>query len=306
MYNDDMKSYDVTLITAKAYEAPEQPNWYVQQVLEEDGLVHQALEAAGYRVNRVAWSSDFDWTSTRFALFRTPWDYSENFEAFSAWLAKTRTQVHFINAVTSIYWNSDKHYLLDLAKVGVAVPDTFFVEKGSTTTLATLHQQLGWTFSVLKPAIAAGGRHTYRLNPTNWVNHEAVFQELIASETMMLQPFLEQILTKGELALMVVGGRVTHAVRKMAKVGDFRVQDNFGGRVEAHTPTAEQIALAQCAVAACPGTPLYARVDLVWDNQDQLVVSELEIFEPEMWFRFHPPAATSLATAIGDYMNATV
>ena len=36
----------------------------------------------------------------------------------------------------------------------------------------------------------------------------------------------------------------------------------------------------------------------LWDNQDKLSVSELELIEPELWFRFHPPAAGLLADAI--------
>lgn len=298
-----MKQYDVTLITAHAYEQPSNPDWYVQQVLDEDGLVQTALEALGHRVNRVAWSSNFDWSSTRFALFRTPWDYSEQFGAFSQWLERARTQVHFINPVTSIYWNSDKHYLVDLAEAGIAVPTTHYVKRGSTATLVELHEALGWTDTVLKPTISAAGRHTYRLTPDNRAAHEDIFKTLLIDEDLMVQPFLKHIVNKGELALMVVGGQVTHAVRKIAKAGDFRVQDDFGGRVEAHIPTEEEIALAQRAVAVCPGAPLYARVDLVWDNEGGLVVSELEIFEPEMWFRFYPPAATLLAEVISEYMN---
>lgn len=301
-----MKRYDVTLITAQAYEQPESPDWYVQQILDEDGLVQTALEAEGFRVNRVAWSSDFDWSSTRFALFRTPWDYSRNFEAFSQWLARARTQVHFINPLAAIYWNSDKHYLGELRAAGIPTPETHFIKKGSPTTLAELHRTLGWQHTVLKPTISAGGRHTYQLRPEDWAMHEAIFQELIAVEDLMLQPFLHRVVTKGELALMVMGGEVTHAVIKTAKPGDFRVQDNYGGTVAAYTPSAEARALALKAVAACPGEPLYARVDLVWDNADQLVVSELEIFEPELWFRFHPPAATTLSKALCNYMKAIV
>jgi hypothetical protein len=39
-------------------------------------------------------------------------------------------------------------------------------------------------------------------------------------------------------------------------------------------------------------------VDILRDNNDQLAVSELELIEPELWFRFHPPAAQLLAEEI--------
>lgn len=295
------KEYDITLITAADYEKPTNVDWYLQQVLDEDGLVQKALEKRGFKVNRVAWSSEFNWETTHFALFRTPWDYAQNFEAFSQWLEKTRTKVHFINPLAQIYWNSDKHYLNELKEKGIPIPTTHYIPKGTVTTLKQLHQDLGWKHTVLKPTISAAGRHTYQLREADWATHEAIFQELVATEDMMLQPFLRNIVTKGELALMVIGNQVTHAVRKIAKKGDFRVQDDFGGTVEVYPPSAQAIKLAQQAVAACPSTPIYARVDLVWDNNDQLAVSELEIFEPEMWFRFHPIAADVLADKIKDY-----
>ncbi len=297
------KQYDVTLITAEAYDQPTTTDWYIDQVLQEDGLVQSALEAEGLKAHRVAWSSDFDWSSSAFALFRTPWDYARNFEAFTNWLATTRTQTHFINPLATIYWNSDKHYLAELEQKGVPIPTTHFVRKGTKITLAELHQQLGWSHTVLKPTISAGGRHTYQLYPKDWASHEAVFQELIQEEDMMLQPFMNRIMDKGEIALMLVGDEVTHAVLKTAKKGDFRVQDDFGGSVKPYQPTADAIALAQQTVAACPMQPLYARVDLVWDNQNQLVVSEMEVFEPEMWFRFQPSAATILAKKIATYIQ---
>ena len=299
------KHYDITLITAAAYDQPSNPNWYVQQILEEDGLVQAALEAKGWRVNRVAWQGDFDWSTTKLALFRTPWGYSKEFEAFGAWLERTRKLVHFVNPLAAIYWNSDKHYLAELEAKGIAVPDTHFIRKGTAITLTELHEQLGWKHTVLKPTVSAGGRHTYQLRQADWERQEALFQTLIAEEDFLLQPFLTNVVDKGELALMLIGGEVTHAVLKRAKSGDFRVQDNYGGTVEAHKPIQEAIDLAKAAVAACPIAPLYARADLVWDNNGELAVSELEIFEPEMWFRFHPAAAEQLAMVLSTYLQAT-
>jgi glutathione synthase/RimK-type ligase-like ATP-grasp enzyme len=301
-----LKQYDITLITAVAYEIPVEVDWYIQQVLDEDGLVQSALEDLGFRVNRVAWSSDFDWTTTHFALFRTPWDYAQKFEAFSQWLQSTRTKVHFINSLPQIYWNSDKHYLKELNDSGICIPPTHYISKGTQTTLKQLHEELDWKHTVLKPTISAAGRHTYQLRPEDWASHEQIFQELIAEEDLMLQPFLSNITTKGEIALMLIGGEVTHAVLKTAKKGDFRVQDDFGGTVATYTPSTEAIELAQRVVKACPSLPLYARVDLVWDNDNQLAVSELEIFEPEMWFRFYPTAAKRLATTIDQYTKTVL
>ena len=69
------------------------------------------------------------------------------------------------------------------------------------------------------------------------------------------------------------------------------------GRDE-YEPTAEEIAFAEKAVAACDPQPHYARVDIIRDNNDELAVIEMEMIEPELWFRLKPEAAKVLAESI--------
>ena len=86
----------------------------------------------------------------------------------------------------------------------------------------------------------------------------------------------------------------------MARHGEseVRVQDDFGGTVHDYKASESEIAFAEQAVEACDPQPLYARVDAIWDNNNQLVVSELEMIEPELWFRKDDQAADKLAEAI--------
>jgi len=56
-----------------------------------------------------------------------------------------------------------------------------------------------------------------------------------------------------------------------------------------------KISFAEKVVHACEPLPAYARVDVMWDNEDQLAVSEVELVEPELWFRECPEAADVLA-----------
>ena len=115
---------------------------------------------------------------------------------------------------------------------------------------------------------------------------------------MLFQEFLNNITTQGEISLIMIGGRYTHAIKKIAKEGDFRVQDDHGGRIEKYTPTKEEIVFAENCLAASPFKPMYARVDIVYDNNNKPSLSELELIEPELWFRNHPKAAEQLAEKI--------
>lgn len=294
-----MHTYDITLLTDSRYVNPPELTDYIKNVLHEDVLVKQALENKGLRVARINWDNpDFNWKQTRYIIFRTTWDYFNRFDEFSEWLKKVSTQTKLINPLKTILWNLDKHYLRDLEMKGIRIPHTVFIDPGEKRSLAEIVKTTGWKELVIKPAISGAARHTYRLNQENLYKHEAIFKELIENESMLLQEFQEQIITKGEVALMLFGGKFTHAVLKKAKQGDYRVQDDFGGSVYEYTPTAEEISFAEKTVAACEPVPVYARVDVIWDNQNQLCVSELELIEPELWFRTYPAAAYAFADEI--------
>ncbi|MBL7913560.1 MAG: hypothetical protein JNL49_00810 [Bacteroidia bacterium] len=291
--------FDITLLTDKRYLQTKEDDWYNNNIITEDRFVADALSKKGLNVTRTNWDNpDFDWASTRFAMFRTTWDYFDRFEEFDAWMTKASKQTTFINPLPLIRWNIDKHYLADLEIKGIKIPPTIFVEPGSETTLQELIKNENWNKYILKPAISGAARHTYLFDKSNAVELESIFKELIANESMLVQEYQHQITEKGEVALMLMGGKFTHAVLKKAKAGDFRVQDDFGGTLHEFNPDKGMIEFAEKIVSYCPVTPSYARVDLIWSNTGDLCLSELELIEPELWFRKHPAAADVLADAI--------
>jgi glutathione synthase/RimK-type ligase-like ATP-grasp enzyme len=303
-----MTNFDVILLTEDRYEQPKTLNPYIENLLWEDRLVQEALEKKGLRVGRFSWSNpNVDWSRCAIALFRTTWDYFHRFQEFSRWLDQVKDQTRLFNPTELLMWNLDKHYLQDLERKGVHTVPTHFIETGSQQSLTAIHAELGWTHTVVKPAVSGAARHTYRLAPENLGQHEPIFRELIAKEALLLQPFQNYIVEQGELSLMIFGGQYTHAVRKVAKPGDFRVQDDFGGTVHLYHPTAEERAFAEAAVAACDPSPIYARVDIIRDNEGHLAIVELELIEPELWFRLHPPAADLLAEKVqAELLNPSI
>lgn len=295
--------YDITLVTQKEYVAPKERNQYINNLLLEDELVTQALQKRGYTVYRTNWDNpDMDWSSTRIALIRGTWDYFHRAQEFSAWLDKVSAQTQLINPIETLRWNMDKHYLIDLQEKGVHIVPTYIIEAGDTRDLAEVVDACGWDKAVLKPAISGGARHTYVVDG-NVDELTAIYQELIAKEAMLLQPFQHQIKTKGEVSHMVYNGQYSHTVLKIAKPGDFRVQDDFGGTVHHYNASAEEIAWAEHVAKTVTPTPIYARVDALWDNEDQIALAELELLEPELWFRRNEHAADMLADAIVEILG---
>ena len=291
--------YDVVILTDPRYVDESKADIYSKNVYLEDNLLKDAIQKLNLQVVRKSWDdSNFDWSTTQFAIFRTTWDYFDRFEEFSSWLNKVSQQTILLNSENLIRWNIDKHYLLYLQQKGVHICESYFIEKGDTITLYNLSKKHSLDTFVIKPCISGAARHTYKISQENITAHEELFSELIANEAMIIQPFQKNIVKKGEISMMVVDGKFTHAVLKIAKPGDFRVQDDFGGSVFNYTPTQEEITYAENAVKSCPEMPIYARVDVFLDNENKLALAELELIEPELWFRNHPKAAHKLAKAI--------
>ena len=299
------KSTDIVILTERRYTNQNNEDNYASNVYQEDQLVQNALHNLGLKTLRLSWDDAFfDWSSTKYVLFRSTWDYFNRFQEFSIWLSNVTTQTTLLNSEAIIRWNLDKHYLLDLQKRGIRITKTHIIEQSSSITLKELHNTQNWKETVLKPCISGTARHTYKLNENNLEEHETIFKTLIAKEAMMLQPFQYNIVKKGEVSMIVFNGNYSHAVLKKAKQGDFRVQDDFGGSVEMYIPTVEEIKFAENAVKACKELPIYARVDIFTDNDNQIALSELELIEPELWFRFFPQAAKILASDIKDRLES--
>ncbi len=292
---------DVALLTERRYEASTAPegDWYFKNILLDDELLQKALDEIGLTSVRVDWARpDVDWSKFRCAVFRTTWDYFERFTEFTAWLKRVESQTRLCNDSSLIWWNLDKHYLADLKEQGIPVVPSRFLEQGSIMNLQKLLEETGWEEGVIKPCVSGAARHTYRVSRENARRLQPVVQPLLESESFLFQPFINDVVQTGEDTLMVIDGQFTHAVRKVAKAGDFRVQDDHGGTVHSYRPTDEQIELAEKTMDVCRPAPGYGRVDMVRGNDGRWEVMELELIEPELWLRNHPPAAKNLARAI--------
>ena len=267
----------------------------------DDGLVQQALEVRGLKTARVSWSDvHFPWEQTRYALFRSTWDYFFRFAEFRKWLTTVGSQTRLINDLGLIEWNLDKHYLEDLAQKRVNVVPTYYTDSEHFTPLDAIVEERGWGDIVIKPTISGTAMDTHKITYDELHRYHSLFAQLCQKHVMMVQPLQRFIMEVGEYSLVVIGGQYTHAVKKVAKSGDFRVQSDFGGTVHPHEPSSEEVAFAEQVVRSCSPIPHYARVDIIRDNDGKLSLVELELIEPELWFRRNPPAAEVLAQVIID------
>ena len=290
---------DVTLVTCRAYYEPDKITPYIQNILLEQELLKSSLEAQGLKVNVTFWDNpSYEWQKTKSVLFRTVWDYFERFDEFWEWLEQVKTKTKLINSYELIKWNIDKHYLKDLKNNDIQVVPTYFADRGNNISLQEIANSKDWKHIVIKPAISASAFNTYKITNDEIEQKEQLFHELLQTNDMLVQPFFPTISELGEASLMVFGGKFTHAILKKAKAGDFRVQDDFGGTVHDYNPTQEEIKFAEKVFQSCTSLPIYGRVDIVWDSNKHIYLSELEIIEPELWIRNRPESANKIAEAV--------
>lgn len=220
------------------------------------------------------------------ALFA--WGYHHDLARWEAILAAWPADRPLFNPPALLGWNTRKTYLRVLAAAGLPVVPSRFGQADAATA-ADAFAAFECDELVVKPQVSAGAWLTQRLRPGDPV-------EPIADA--ILQPFLPAVGGEGELSFLFIGGRFSHAVRKVAAAGDFRIQPQFGGVLSAFTPAAADRALAERVVAALPAQPLYARVDLIRLPDGDLALMELEAIEPDLYVDQEPDAPARLAAAL--------
>ena len=146
---------DITIITCQAYDKPKNITPYTQNILDEAHLLMEALKMKGLTVDRTYWDNpNYDWSQTRAVVFRTVWDYFERFEEFWPWVEKVQKVTQLINPISLLKWNIDKHYLKDLAALGIEGVPTYFVDSNKYQTLSDVCHKMQWGDIVIKPAIS--------------------------------------------------------------------------------------------------------------------------------------------------------
>jgi glutathione synthase/RimK-type ligase-like ATP-grasp enzyme len=240
-----------------------------------------------------------DWTAYDLVVVRTTWDYPNKIAAFLAWADRVAASVPLWNSAATLRWNTDKRYLRTLEERGVPIVPTRWLERGTDQDLRALLGEAGWREAVLKPVVSAAARRTRLVSPDSLDEGCRFLREQLTQRAMMVQPYVAEVSTEGELSLLYFNGRYSHAVRKIPGHGDFRVQTEHGGRVLLADPTATELAAGQRVLDAMDEETLNARVDLL-PVGGELQLLELEVAEPSMFLTWDPAAPDRFAAAIAE------
>lgn len=290
----------------------------------DDQLLRDALVERGIGVDAVVWDDPtVDWAAYRHVVIRSTWDYTERQVQFVDWARRVETTSALYNPADVIAWNTDKMYLRDLEQRGLPIVPTIWLDPERQMSARAIHTRFpAFGEFVIKPTVSAGSRDTGRYDASVTTQRSLAITHaknlLAVGRDVMLQRYMRNVDTAGETALVYLDGEFSHAVRKNALLeGPFREDELEGAlyRGEVITPrepSDAERALADRVMATIAelfpeASPmLYARVDLIPDDDGNPVIIEVELTEPSLFLEHAPGSQDRAAAAIGARLDRSV
>lgn len=268
-------------------------------ITPSDALFRDVLTDRGAIVETPLWNDDdVDWLSYSAIVIRSTWDYAQHHDAWQAWLTARENEGAAVwNPTDLMRWNSHKSYLVDLLAGGTPIVPTALLRPGRTMPVAALCTRRNWDEIVVKPVVGAGGVDTNRFDGQDPAAQAAV-DALLEQGGALVQPFMPAIVghgpLDGEWSVVYFDGRYSHAVKKTAKAGEFRIQEDHGGT----TVLADDVGglpdvvrtAADKIMRELLSPTLYARVDGVV-HDGAFLLMELELVEPDVYLTHAGPDA---------------
>ncbi|WP_028047155.1 RimK family alpha-L-glutamate ligase [Cellulomonas sp. URHE0023] len=283
---------------------------------QDNRALRDALAERGIAVDAVVWDDPaVDWAAYPHAVIRSTWDYTERPDEFADWARRVEQTTSLFNPAAVVGWNIDKKYLRDLEGAGLPIVPTIWLDPERNFDSRAIHTRFpAFGDFVVKPTVSAGARDTGRYNAGVTQQRSLAITHaknlLVAGRRVMIQRYLRNVDTAGETALVYVDGEFSHSVRKAALLeGPYRA--GLTDELYLHTQLIERSAsdaeraVADRVVAALPdlvpgvdGPLLYARVDLIPDDDGAPVVLEVELTEPSLFFSHAEGSAQRFADAV--------
>ncbi|AYD90920.1 glutathione synthetase [Actinomyces lilanjuaniae] len=295
----------VTLATSKDY----------PELDEDDRGLPDALRQRGIEPRVAVWDDpEVDWGDSGTVVLRSVRDYAVT-RTYADFLAWTRSVPRLLNQPDVVAWNSDKHYLVRLAELGVPTIPTTWLEPGAGYSKHQVHTRFpAYGDFVVKPAISSGGRGTGRYTATDAGSRSAAISDAVhhlgRGRSVMVQRYLEEVDRQGEVSLVYFNGVLSHAVEKDPMLHpSFRATDEVHGEEVAARDPSEQEWLwgervrkaIHTLIKETSGRDvqlLFNRVDVVSDGRGGFYLMEVSLIDAALYLGTSSEALDGFADAI--------
>ena len=284
-----MSNPKVTLVTSLQY----------PDLRPDEQDLPRLLAESGIDVELKAWNdSSVDWSNAGVCILRSLGDYDSKSEQFLAWAGSVD---RLMNPIDIISWNKDRHFLKDLADNGINVVPTIWLESDANYSKIQVHSRFpAMGDFVVKPAVYTGGVDVGRYCANKVSSRgEAIdhaMDLLSKGYSVMVQKYLSEIDHEGEISLVYLNGILSHAVQKEPVLhSSYDLGDTVP--VEEYKPVeitpeiwaySERVRAALhekiTSVAGHDILPLYARIDLVPDNNGGFYLMDASLIDSRLYF----------------------
>ncbi len=227
-------------------------------------------------------------------MIRSTWDYHQALDDYRAWLDRLGATRVF-NARELVRWNLEKTYLVELAARGAPVPASVVVDADASMVARAL-ERMSLVDAVIKPTVGASGVGVERVRRGQEADAVARLRAVASAPRLLVQEFIPEV-SAGEIAGVFFDGGFSHGLRRVPAVGEFRVNSQFGGRMEAAGLDAATLGAMTGVLRLLPSAPLYARIDGVHRN-GRFTLMEVEVNEPGLGLHLAPGAADRFAESL--------
>ncbi|EPI9981402.1 ATP-grasp domain-containing protein [Campylobacter upsaliensis] len=209
------------------------------------------------------------------------WDYSLEYENFLHFLNELeRAKISILNPSEILKMNADKSYLKILEEANLPIIDSIIFKQNEEFDLSLIPFEK----AVIKPLVGQSGYKVRFLEQKIPTKEEFPHGALI-------QPFIESVEELGEFCFIFFGGKFNYAIHRQTQK-DWRANSNYGVKIAPlKNPSKAHIDLALKALKALKSSNLlYARVDLLPQKNGNVLINEVELIEPSLYFDFRENA----------------
>jgi hypothetical protein len=259
----------------------------------------EALRACGHDARALAWDEPgADPGAFDVCVLRSTWNYIWRPVEFLTWVRDASVVTRLFNPPRVVEANHHKRYLIELARSGVPTVPTVLLPAGEPSDPEWIMEREGWPSGpeagvVVKPAVGGWSWNVRAFGMDRMDQAAVAIADAAARGDVLVQPIVEAYAEGRERSIVWIDGDVTHVVTKGARLDGEEESVGLGPM-----PSRAEMELVTRCLAPYEHDLMYARVDVVPDARGRPLVGELELIEPSLWFRLHPPALDAFVAAI--------
>jgi len=269
-------------------------------------LAFPSLEAMGWQIDSLPWRSEgVDWDRFDAVYVGTPWDYPEDPGRFLQVLeCINRSGAVLVNDIALVRWTIPKSYLRDVEEMGVAIVPSIWGETMDVDLIENAFSDFAVDKLIVKPVISTNATDTFLIARENLPDLISQLIETFTRRPFLVQPFISNIQSDGEYSLFYFNRVFSHAIQKIPKPDDFRVQEEYGAEIMPADPEPALREAGDQLMKVVDPMPVYSRADFVRGADGRFLVMELELIEPSMYLRMDADAPQRFADAFDEYVTA--